>query len=371
MSKVRPKTISRKSYRAAHKETNDFLNKIRSRSPLSEPRCSNSHTNASVITITSCLQDHSSSHSSFNSETETPDSEISYSFEDCTDGQPTNPPNFIDTCSHISSHQINDNFENGFNIRHELSKWSLKHNITHTAFSDLLKLLKQLVPDLPGDSRTLLKTPRMTITKNISQGHYFHFGLKSCLETLVSKYSKFSNPNCLAVFINIDGLPLAKSSSNQVYPILCSLVINPTIVEAIGIYQGLEKPKDANAFLEDFVSEAIHLIDNGLTINSHKYSFEIKGFICDVPAKCHILYTKGHTGYYSCSKCDIEGVYFNGRVCFPDLTFNLRNNASFRQRTQEEYHTGTSILETIPNFDMVQSFPLDPMHLFTWVLSKN
>lgn len=96
------------------------------------------------------------------------------------------------------------------------------------------------------------------------------------------------------MFINTDRLPLEKSSSNQVYPILCSFVINPTIVEAIGIYQGLEKPKDANAFLEDFVSESIHLIENGLIINSHKYSFEIKGFICDVSAKCHILYTKGH-----------------------------------------------------------------------------
>jgi len=53
--------------------------------------------------------------------------------------------------------------------------------------------------------------------------------------------------------INIDGLPLAKSSGSQVYPILCRLVKHHGTVEMIGIYHGYQKPKNANSYLNDFV----------------------------------------------------------------------------------------------------------------------
>ncbi|KAJ8916475.1 hypothetical protein NQ315_014694 [Exocentrus adspersus] len=129
------------------------------------------------------------------------------------------------------------------------------------------------------------------------------------------------------------------------------------------IYHGFNKPNDANKFLEEFVSEVIYLTQHGLSFKERKYSFKVKGFICDVPAKCFILYTKGHSGYYSCTKCDVEGHYSNGRVCFPHSNFRLRTDNSFRQKSQEEHHTGSSILETIPGPNMVNDFALDPMHL--------
>ncbi|KAJ8970641.1 hypothetical protein NQ314_001092 [Rhamnusium bicolor] len=261
---------------------------------------------------------------------------------------------------------VEDSFPNQSNksLSYQLSEWALTHQITHVALNDLLKILKPHHDDLPVDARTLLKTPRKTDIEIVQPGHYYHFGLENCVQNLFCRYPPFKNLEYIQVCINIDGLPIAKSSSSQVYPILCSIFENLNFVDIVGIYHGNEKPKEANLFLRSFVEEAIKLTESGITVNSHKYPFQIKSFICDVPAKAFITITKGHSGYFSCSKCNIEGIYYNNRVCFPNLeNLRLRTDFEFRSKLQEEHHLGTSILESIPNLDMINSFPLDPMHL--------
>lgn len=42
---------------------------------------------------------------------------------------------------------------------------------------------------------------------------------------------------------------------------------------------------------------------------------------------------------------------------------HLRTDNEFRLKLQETHHTGTSIIESIPNINMVNDFPSDPMHL--------
>lgn len=79
--------------------------------------------------------------------------------------------------------------------------------------------------------------------------------------------------------VNIDGLPLSKSSGSQVYPILCSLVNNYSNVGIIGIYHGYEESADANRFMQCFVKEAQDLITRGVTIDVIIYPFKIRGFI--------------------------------------------------------------------------------------------
>uniref|UniRef100_A0A6P7GDN4 Uncharacterized protein LOC114341007 n=1 Tax=Diabrotica virgifera virgifera TaxID=50390 RepID=A0A6P7GDN4_DIAVI len=134
----------------------------------------------------------------------------------------------------------------------------------------------------------------------------------------------------------------------------------------IGIYHGYEKPAEANIFLDSFVSSLIYLINNGIEIDGRTFSIKINSIVCDVPAKAFITYTKGHSGYASCSKCTIEGEFINNRICFPDVTgLNLRTDQDFRAKTQESHHSGTSVLENIPLLNMVDNFPLDPMHLIS------
>lgn len=128
----------------------------------------------------------------------------------------------IDLCT--SSQNPNNVKED---IHSFLISWSLKHHISHVAINDLLRYLQTVFPKLPSDARTLLKTCRDIETKTVFPGEYHHFGVKYCLEKLHSKNQRtFLTKNLFELDINIDGLPLAKSSNSQVYPILCKLKDN-------------------------------------------------------------------------------------------------------------------------------------------------
>lgn len=103
--------------------------------------------------------------------------------------------------------------EEGMTMKSRLVEWALKHNITHSAINDLLTILKQSFSDIPLDARTLLKTPRNTILETVEPGSYCHFGFKKCLQELLThSYHLLQDLNLLEVCINIDGLPLSKSS---------------------------------------------------------------------------------------------------------------------------------------------------------------
>ncbi|XP_077255479.1 uncharacterized protein LOC143893691, partial [Temnothorax americanus] len=184
---------------------------------------------------------------------------------------------------------------------------------------------------LPNDPRTLLTTPRKTLTNNVEPGIYAHFGLKFAVEKLISKVD-ISTVLSIDLLVNIDGLPLSKSSSSQIYPILCSLFKYPHNISVIGIYHGYEKPTNVNEYFSDFVKEAIELVNNGFVFQGRVLPFTIKGFICDAPAKSFITYCKGHLGFYSCTKCIQKGKYIKGRVSFITNTARKRTNDSFRRK---------------------------------------
>lgn len=128
------------------------------------------------------------------------------------------------------------------------------------------------------------------------------------------------------------------------------------------MYHGYEKPHEANDFLKMFIEEAVNILNSGLPFKDSLFTVKIRAFTCDVPAKAFIKYTS-HNGYNSCSKCKIEGIYQDNRVCFPELQSLARNDIEFRSKLDESHHIGTSILENLPGIDMINSFPLDYMLL--------
>ncbi|KAB0790543.1 hypothetical protein PPYR_05331 [Photinus pyralis] len=257
-----------------------------------------------------------------------------------------------------------------FTLIEQLSDWAIIHNIDHFALSDLLRILNQTIDiNLPKDPRTILKTPRNTgsLIEKVEPGVYFHFGVENCLINLLNRRDvndSEDRSNILEICVNVDGLPLSKSSGSQLWPIMINLFQNKNIVEVCGLYQGNKKPENANVFMSKFVNEIISLMTNGFTYKSQIFFVKIKAFICDVPAKAFIKCTRGHSGYMSCSKCDTEGVFKKNRICFPAIEgFHLRTDATFRRKEQDSHHTDTSILESIPNLNMITCFPLDYMHL--------
>jgi len=194
----------------------------------------------------------------------------------------------------------------------KLQKWAINNNVTHSTLNSLVNILRA-EPNynyLPKDARTLLKTPNDTHAKKLGSGLYYYFGINETLNNLCNKQNiviKLNEEIKLAA--NIDGLPISKSTNSSFWPILCTVKSVDKIknrVFMVALYHGNVKP-NANEFLTDFVNECIELSKNGIYINSIRCHFKLLMLICDTPAKSYVLAIKGHSGYFSCTKCDIEG----------------------------------------------------------------
>lgn len=246
-----------------------------------------------------------------------------------------------------------------------LASWATSQNIHQGAVDQLLCILrKHGHEELPKTARTLLRTPKYTHMKNVAPGQYLHFGIEKNIINLISTQATEQIPEEIRLLVNIDGIPLTKSSSSQFWPILGR--VNDTQISkpfVIGLFHGKTKPDDCNEYLEDFVGEAVRLTNNGIHTRSTIIPFRLSALICDAPARAFVTGIKGHTGYFGCGKCIQEGDYVHGRLCYPEGHASLRTDESFKNKTQEEHHNKTSILEQIPNFGMVSQTPYEYMHL--------
>lgn len=253
-----------------------------------------------------------------------------------------------------------------------LVQWAITHRISHVALSHLLSGLRTAHPtfsNFPKCAKTLLRTPQSSVITEMFPGQYCHFGIEYGILRFLSKSKNTPVSSPIQIQIGIDGLPISRSSSNQLWPILGRIMPNDEVF-LIGCYFGKTKPADANKFLQQFVEEISNLINKGVTYNGTTFSISIHSIICDAPAKSYITLTKGHTGYFSCPKCTIEGDFVANRMCFPNFNYQARTNDSFSNQIQEEHHLGRSILLNIPHFGIVSHIPLDYMHMICIGVAK-
>lgn len=254
----------------------------------------------------------------------------------------------------------NNETQDDFTTSH-LATWCKTLNVPTTHVNVLLKNIRKhkcFKTVFPSDVRTLLRTPRVTLLKIVPPGEYYHQGLVNELVRVLLKY----DIKTVDLTLNIDGLPLSKSSGKQLWPILISIAgVQGEIM--VGAYCGYKKPDDINLFLEDFVSEVIYLINNGLEINGRLLPVRLQCISADTPAKSFLLSTKGHTGYDSCLKCFIHGKYVKNRVCFPGTSAELKiaNN---------DFQDNDNILQFIPHLDLVSDVVLDYMHVVCLGVTK-
>lgn len=219
------------------------------------------------------------------------------------DSEPVNVSNISDLnsdsdCSETSSGTENNDNSSGDdgidyddNFQFHLKEWAIEFNISHDALRGLATILNKKIPYvLPKDPRTLLKTDTKPIVLiPVGSGNYWHKGLTESLKQILDHVNIVWDT--ISVLINIDGLPVYKSSNHQFWPILCKIVeidVSPLI---IGIYEGHEKPSDLDSFLGPFVTEMQEL-QNGLTVKSNQKEevvrIKIKAFVCDSPARAMI-----------------------------------------------------------------------------------
>lgn len=263
---------------------------------------------------------------------------------------------------------VNANLLENFEDKNEdfkkfIANWAVTTNSSHAACNKLLSGLRKFTDyDLPKDIRTLLKTPKESTILPMGHGYYCHFGLKKIIIQMVKAYTE--SRNYVNLLINIDGLPLSKSSKACLWPILCSN-FQTSKVYIIGAYFGQTKPENAN-FLRQCVDELKDMINDGFEHKNKLIQINVHALICDAPAKAFVLGIKGHTGFNSCSKCVVEGVRCNNRICFPSYQsarIALRTDEGFRNNIYGDYHVTETILKEIPRMDLIQNVPLDYMHL--------
>lgn len=157
----------------------------------------------------------------------------------------------------------------------------------------ILKILKSHISDdLPIDARTLLKTPRTIIIKEVIPEDYYNFGLQNRVINFLIQHDNFSlTETDIEIIINIDGLRISKSSSGQLWPILGS-IFPYNHVFMIGLYYGKQsKPNDSNGFclillkkLKNCIEIILFMIVKNLTLKLKEFQLMHQlNHLCCIP----------------------------------------------------------------------------------------
>lgn len=252
------------------------------------------------------------------------------------------------------------------NLQKSLFDWAVQFNITFTALGKLLGMLNQYHPDLPLDPRTLMQTPKdLPVTQLSNGGTYSHLGIAHTIVKLHSAefLSKCIEKGEILLQLNVDGLPIYKSSGFQLWPILGMVKGTPDEKPfTIGVYAGTKKPDPVFEFLEEFVTEARHLEKNGIVVGDKTCNFGIHSIVCDAPARALIKNIKSHSGYNACERCTQKGEW-HGKIVYPFASDSqLRTDMSFGEMRDSEHHRGPSPLNQL-NVGLVSQVCLDYMHL--------
>ena len=233
-----------------------------------------------------------------------------------------------DANNFVTSDEESENTDES--LTEDLVSWVNKHRPSREAANDLLKILASNGLDVPRDVRTLVRTPRHVATAQKCGGTYSYVGIfKSIL--VASEHLTLNNVVNIELSVNIDGVPLSKSSNSQLWPILGS-INGSAFVFIIGIFHAFTKPNSVKEYLQEFLDEAKQLMENGIEIKGVTYPFSIKCFICDCPARSFLKCTIGHNGINACERCEIKGRSVQNRTVFNAATYqeSKRTDAKFK-----------------------------------------
>ena len=224
-----------------------------------------------------------------------------------------------------------------------------------------MKGLRPLYPALPKSYKTLLNTPTSVPMQELGNGALFWYkGIENNLNSfLLQQYLEIHG--MIKIDVNMDGLPLSKSSSMKFWPILGKLVHTSNSPFVIAKYLGKSDPV-ADTYLHDFVRELIHLQREGFKFDNLVYPFRTRNFILDAPARSLVKACVNHGGYGACEKCTVFGENVDDRTVYLDMNAPLRTDESFKNKDDPVHHTGHSLLEAA-GIGLVSQFRLDSFHL--------
>ena len=118
--------------------------------------------------------------------------------------------------------------------------------------------------------------------------------------------------------------------------------------------------------LQQFLDDVKEIQSCVIDCNGAKCSLADDGliFCCDAPARSSLKKIILHSGYKSCERCTVNGVYDAKarHICLLKTNCKLRTDRDFSLQLDRRHHKGTSILTEF-GVGMVTRFTLDYMHL--------
>ncbi|XP_071574710.1 uncharacterized protein [Temnothorax nylanderi] len=145
-------------------------------------------------------------------------------------------------CSNTSNNEFsNDDSQENLPLGMLLAQWSVKHQITLKATSDLLSILRQYHLELPKTAETLRMTSKRKVhVKELTNGQYVHLGFLKEMRKL--KKDRVVNSTKLLFDFNFDGISIYKSARSECWPITARCVQFNTKPFPVGIFYGTSKP---------------------------------------------------------------------------------------------------------------------------------
>jgi len=223
-------------------------------------------------------------------------------------------------------------------IKHSGMSRGAKDDVIH-----LLKTIKRETQEkLKKGSRSLLPTRMKYEMYSVPPGEMAYLGIANVLNFSKAKLYDPSK-NIISLSVNIDGLPLYRSSAMNLWPILGRIDKNK--IFPIAIYAGKKKPKCSNLYLKHFTEELLALKRNGITLHGKTYRFSVHKMLFDARAKAYVLGVKYHNSKRPCTKCHVRGrsVIRKGyatiaknrnrgvkALCFLDFTAKKKGNSDLK-----------------------------------------
>lgn len=265
----------------------------------------------------------------------------------------------------LSSSESKEQIHEKVNIKDELRLWVVKNNIKANHVSELLHILKPYILQLPCDSRTLMETPRQCANfLELNNGKMIHFGRRENIEQRLNNFALQTTKILLQ--INIDGVPLFKSSCLELYPILAlSKTLKNSAPFTVGVFCGTGKPEPLSTFLCNFIEEVKLLRTNGIVIKGTIVTVDIDFFICDAPVRSFLKQTLGHNSSQGCDRCNIKGKFENHVMNFSEsriISHSRKLDSDFYLPNSKSYIKSKSPLLEL-QIKLISQFPIDPMHL--------
>ena len=160
--------------------------------------------------------------------------------------------------------------------------------------------------------------------------------------------------------INVDGVPLFKSSNGQLWPIL--EILHPFPPFIIALYFRSIKLNEADEFIQDFMEEYKRLNSVGFEQGNQTFIVTVNVVIFDTPARQFSKSIRSHNARYACERCVVEGEYFENPVTYLSTRATLYNNDDFKKLIYTDHQIQKSPF-IHSGIKCVESFPLDYMHL--------